>query len=246
MVSISKEAFTWGRSLNVGIEHSRGEFVIILSADAFPADHHWVREMLRPFSDPLVAAVYGRQVPRPDAPVDEVVRLAEYFGPVSQKYVGTSLDTSPTGHGLVVSNACAAVRRSVWEDLHYDESIRGGEEGVWTHEVLRRGYSCEYTPAATVFHSHRDTPLRWAMRAWELSEKNRILKGRRSSPADMLRDVGAICKRRLMNCRSTLPPLRARIDGLARLPWEIAAFLAIAACDRLVSNRQRLRDLVWG
>ena len=97
--------FDYSKALNVGIEEVRGELIVLLSAHAIPTDERWLENMLAPFADPAVAGVAARQVPWPDAPWDEVRRLARTFGEVPRTYARADAGD------IVFSNAASAVRR---------------------------------------------------------------------------------------------------------------------------------------
>ncbi|MDQ8201095.1 glycosyltransferase family 2 protein [Pelagicoccus enzymogenes] len=171
ITTISKSDFTWGRALNQGISISTGDIVLLLSADAYPADKKWIEHMINPFEDSSIAAVYGRQIPRDDAPIDEVVRLHKYFPSVNRIFSKNDSITQ-TGRGMIVSNACAAIRKSIWITRKYDEKVEGGEEGIWTYLALEEGYKSYYNSEARVYHSHNDPPPRRALRQLELISKN--------------------------------------------------------------------------
>ena len=79
IVELSPDDFDYSRALNVGIEESRGELVVSLSAHAIPVDDDWLTKMTSPFAEPRVAGVTSRQVPWPDAPWQEVHRLGRQF-----------------------------------------------------------------------------------------------------------------------------------------------------------------------
>ncbi len=61
VVRLRSEDFTFGHSLNVGIQESRGSLVAILSAHAIPADEGWLERLVAPLRQPGVALVYGGQ-----------------------------------------------------------------------------------------------------------------------------------------------------------------------------------------
>ena len=246
IVELPAKLFSWGRALNLGISATKGEYIILLSADAHPADDHWLEQMLIPFADPVVAVVYGRQLPRAEAPIDERSRLIKMFPDSSKAFHRSDASALPTGEGMIVSNACACIRRDLWEQLPYDEEIRGGEEGVWTAEVIARGYISFYQASARVFHSHRDSISRFAWREWELYEKQLDLCGTRTTLFRAMWRSGAMLKRRVRNCFQTSAPLSCKVEGLLRLPAEIAAFLALALLPNDRKLRIRLRPIFWG
>jgi rhamnosyltransferase len=61
IVRIPSEEFTFGRSLNFGVQEARGEFVVIASAHVYPVYPDWIESLLRPFEDGQVALTYGKQ-----------------------------------------------------------------------------------------------------------------------------------------------------------------------------------------
>ena len=61
IVQIASEEFTFGRSLNRGIQAAKGELVVIVSAHCHPVYPDWLERLLAPFSDPAVAVTYGKQ-----------------------------------------------------------------------------------------------------------------------------------------------------------------------------------------
>ena len=61
VISIDPGDFTFGRSLNMGIEAAESDLVLIASAHVYPVYPDWIEKMLGPFSDPSVALAYGKQ-----------------------------------------------------------------------------------------------------------------------------------------------------------------------------------------
>ena len=245
VLGISGERFSWGRALNRGISAAKGDVVILLSADAYPADKRWICEMLRPFSEPDVAAVYGRQIPYSNAPVDERVRLQKYFGTESKRFDINSLGIGPAGNGMITSNACAAIRRSAWQEMPYDENIEAGEEGPWSYNMIQRGCAIVYQPLACVYHSHRDGAFKSAWRHMELLKKNLFFRKKYLTRIKILRWVGSFAKRRFLNCMWPNIPLSVRIKGIVCLPIEIIAFAVVGFCPKKDSLRPKFKLLFW-
>lgn len=61
VLHIQPEDFTFGRSLNLGIDAAKGEFIVIASAHVYPVYPDWLERLLSPFIDPQVALSYGKQ-----------------------------------------------------------------------------------------------------------------------------------------------------------------------------------------
>jgi len=245
VVPVQRDEFTWGSALNKGIALAVGRIVLLLSSDTYAPDSRWLGEMLKPFPDPCVAAVYGRQVPYRDAPVDERVRLKKRFPPTSMRFDANNSDPHPSGRGIIVSNACAAIRRSVWQQVPYDEQISGGEEGVWSCDILKRGYTIVYQATAKIYHSHRDNPLKQAWRHWELRAREGLFSNGQSNQAASLRWLGAFAKRRLQNCLYPGVPIRSRVEGIAVLPVELAAFALVDFIPKKHMEPSKLKRLFW-
>src|SRR5574339_612705 len=61
VVHIPPAEFTFGRSLNLGIQAATGELIVIASAHVYPVYPDWLASLLRPFADPNIALTYGKQ-----------------------------------------------------------------------------------------------------------------------------------------------------------------------------------------
>jgi rhamnosyltransferase len=65
-VQMAPHDYRPGRVLNQGMELARSDRVIFLNADATPQGRNWLEPLVEALADPAVAAVFGRQIPRPD------------------------------------------------------------------------------------------------------------------------------------------------------------------------------------
>ena len=248
IVEISAEEFTWGKALNLGIKQSRGDIIFLLSADAYPANENWIMQMIAPFENDKVAAVYGKQIPRPDAPIDEIVRLKKTFGNTSimAETLPKDFTEKRGGGGIPASNACAAIRREVWKQLQYDEKISGAEDVLWTYNVLKMGRSVAYQADAQVYHSHRDPLFRNAWRSLELIKKNKELSGINATIIDYARYLFSLSKRRVKNLLYPGLGLITRIKGLLVLPLELISFCIVAPFFHDQKNMSKYRSFFWG
>ena len=55
---INIESFKPGSAINTGIRHSSGDFIVILSAHCIPKDEFWLDNLISPFEDKNISAVY--------------------------------------------------------------------------------------------------------------------------------------------------------------------------------------------
>lgn len=149
VIQIPPESFTYGRALNIGIKAGSGEFVVSLSAHSLPAHEHWLANLLAPFSDPTIAGVYGRELPRSNATVFELFGM--WLSGV------TSLKPRRQERDMMFSNRNGAFRRALVLEHPFDEKIPGAEDLAWADWVQRNGWAIWYEPSAPVYHSHGES-----------------------------------------------------------------------------------------
>jgi rhamnosyltransferase len=184
--------FDYSTSLNVGIEHVRGDLVVSLSAHAIPLDDEWLRRLLAPFADEGVAGVWGRQVPWETAPWKEVERLRDRFGAESRRHPPAPVEE------LAFSNAASALRRSVWAELPF--VLPAVEDLDWALRAVEAGWTVAYVADAVVRHSH-DEPARAQarrlidiMRAHDGDSERRLPRTMREAAGLVYRDGRAILR----------------------------------------------------
>jgi rhamnosyltransferase len=142
--TIDPAEFSFGRSLNRGIEATIGDVVVMASAHVYPVYDTWLQHLTKPFEDPVVALTYGRQVGGPTTPYSESQIMATWF----------PADSNERQDHPFANNANAAVRRSEWEAAPYDEDLTGLEDLDWAGKALERGRSIAYVAEAPVVHLH--------------------------------------------------------------------------------------------
>jgi glycosyltransferase involved in cell wall biosynthesis len=148
VVRITPEEFTFGRSLNLGIEAARGELVVIVSAHCYPVYPDWLEQLLAPLVDEQVAVSYGKQRGGDTNRYSEHQWFRHYFP-------DTSL--ARQGHAYC-HNANAAIRRSKWQEHKYNENLTGLEDLAWGSWVFEQGYGIAYAAEAEIIHLHDEGP----------------------------------------------------------------------------------------
>lgn len=133
-----------GKALNMGIKASKGEYIVCLSGHCIPVGDEWLGNLLRNFEDKQVAGVYGRQEPMDFTPDSDKRDLTLIFG----------LDRKVQVKDSFFHNANSAIKRSVWEELPFDEKLTNIEDRAWAKEALNRKYKIVYEPDASVYHYH--------------------------------------------------------------------------------------------
>ena len=132
VLELAPEEFTYGRALNYGCEHARGDIVISLSAHAFPRSRDWAERMLEPFRDPRVACAGGMHRDADGAPLR---------ARVVQDY----------------ESARHAPTRSLWERRPFRADLPYTEDKEWAWAWLKEGHVVVLDPELDVDHSHAES-----------------------------------------------------------------------------------------
>ena len=148
VVQIQPEDFSFGFSLNQGVSQARGDLIVIASAHVYPVYPDWLECLLAPFADPQVALTYGKQRGNSLNKFSEQQIFQHWYSDHSQ----------PHQPYPFCNNANAAIRRSLWEDNHYNETLPGLEDLDWAHRIMAQGYAITYVAEAEVIHVHEETP----------------------------------------------------------------------------------------
>jgi rhamnosyltransferase len=150
IIHIASSDFTFGRALNLGISHAQGEFIVIASAHVYPTDEFWIEKLLAPFENPQIALSYGRQIG------NEITKFSEHQ--VFRKWFPENI--SVIQEHPFCNNANAAIRKSLWLQLNYDENLTGLEDLDWAKRALVLKHKIAYVSDAVIVHIHEETPQR--------------------------------------------------------------------------------------
>jgi len=148
VVHIQPGEFTFGRSLNLGITQAQADWVVIASAHVYPVYPDWLERLLAPFTEPQTALTYGKQRGNASTKFSEQQIFARWYPEHSD----------PRQTHPFCNNANAAVRRSLWEQRPYDETVSGLEDLEWAHWATGQGYYLAYVAEAEIVHVHDETP----------------------------------------------------------------------------------------
>lgn len=148
VLHIKKEDFSFGRSLNLGCSAASGEYLVFISAHCYPEHDRWLENLLEGFGDDKVAAVYGKQRGVPESHFSERQIFRRWFPDES-----VARQDNPFSN-----NANCAIRRLLWEELPYDESLTGLEDVAWAQQMMRLGWWISYRADAGVVHVHMESP----------------------------------------------------------------------------------------
>jgi len=148
IVHIAPQEFTFGRSLNLGIRAATREIIVIASAHVYPVYPDWLESLLHPFEDGRVALTYGKQRGPESALFSERQIFHQWYPEVS----------GPQQETAFCNNANAAIRKMLWEQHSYDETLTGLEDLAWAKWAKEQGNVIAYVAEAEVIHVHNETP----------------------------------------------------------------------------------------
>jgi GT2 family glycosyltransferase len=175
--------------------------------------------------------VAGRQVPWPDAPFQEVHRLARQFGKSSISY------TRESPRDILFSNAASCIRRSVWEAERF--TLPAAEDLEWAERVVAAGWTVVYEAATSVYHSHDESPRSQALR---LIDINRVAAGEAAvrSLRQTLREAAAYLYRGSRAIVTLDAPPRRKAAHLSELVQMVSYY--VVDFSRAGSTAERRRQ----
>lgn len=144
---ISKQDFTFGRSLNRGCAIARGEILVFVSGHCVPVGTDWLDSLIDPLVNGLAVYSYGRQLGR------DTTRFSEYR--VFEKYYPS--DSKVPQEGFFCNNANAALLRSVWLETRFNEDLTGLEDMHLAKVLVERNLAIAYVAEAVVHHIHNES-----------------------------------------------------------------------------------------
>lgn len=157
IIHIKKAEFDHGGTRNRAAALCDGDYIVLLTQDAIPADDHLIEKLIRPFSDPEVCAVYGRQMAdRKDNPVEAYTRRFNY---PAQSRIKSAKDLPVLGiKTFFCSNVCAAYRRDVYEELGgFPLHTIFNEDMIFASRLIEADKKIAYAADARVWHWHNYT-----------------------------------------------------------------------------------------
>jgi len=146
LVHINKKNFTFGRSLNKGIEISSGKYCVFVSGHCIPYNNRWLYELIKPFKDKSIGLSYGRQIGTNKTKYSEHMIFNRWFPDKSIKYQNSSF----------CNNANCAIRKEIWNNIKYNEYITGLEDVVFAEEIMKKGWKISYSSESIVYHIHNE------------------------------------------------------------------------------------------
>lgn len=159
---IHPQEFGHGKTRNLGLSLTCGEFGVFLTQDALPTSNQWLLKLVSSVDKNLkIAGAFGRHIAYPDhGPfiaqdiethfdgLREFGSLVELDDP--ERYQNDE-DYQQALHFFSNNNSC--IRRSVWNKIPFDD-VDFSEDMVWAKRIIEAGYKKAYADDAIVYHSH--------------------------------------------------------------------------------------------
>jgi len=147
-IQIPSSEYHSSRVLNHGMELARTEYVVFLNADATPVDGNWLRPLVEGLQDKRNAAVFGKQIPRPNC---RAVYMHDY-----ERCFGDHRESTKWDHFF--SMVSSGIRKDIWSRRGFSEKLRYSEDDEYTRWCVSQGWRVVYCPESVVMHSHNYTP----------------------------------------------------------------------------------------
>ncbi len=135
IVTNKRSVFSYGQLLNFGISHCRGQYILLLSAHVAIIGEQSVANGLAPLiADHQIAYVCGM-------PANQVKMMIEGLQPklFTKGDFRTDEDWKQVQFYLLGA-PCAIIRKSVWEQVPFDETLAFSEDRYWSRCVIESGY----------------------------------------------------------------------------------------------------------
>ena len=131
--------------MNIGFSKASGEIVISLSAHCFPTSEEWIKNMTQPFLNSNIGIVFGKQSPHKNTRFSEASVQEKWFS-------GESM----LREDIFLNNGNAAYRKSLWDEIKFDETLTGLEDINFGLYAKSKGWELYYSNESDVQHLHNE------------------------------------------------------------------------------------------
>jgi len=151
--TLPRQYFGYGRALNLGVELSRGEIVVLLSAHSVPQSPTWLAELVAPLREGTAGAAICRQIPASRVSRLELHRFACF--PSCDTFIDRKRFISLCEAGAdpyevaIFSNSACAIRRDIAVDQPFRD-LPYAEDRAFVVDYLMSGGSVAYRHSPSV------------------------------------------------------------------------------------------------
>jgi len=159
VIVIPQDEFDHGGTRAKAALMAKGEILIFMTQDALPANEYTLANIIKPFNDVEVAAVYGRQLSYEGTNLFGC-HLRKFNYPNHSRLLSKE-DAKVYGIKTAqLSNSFAAYRRDVLLEIgNFKNGLILGEDVYAGAKILDAGYKLGYIADAEVYHSHSYTVM---------------------------------------------------------------------------------------
>ncbi|MEM7567680.1 MAG: glycosyltransferase, partial [Pseudomonadota bacterium] len=161
---IPKSEFGHGRTRNLGVELTSGDYVAFLTQDALPVGDNWLSDLVIALDHyPMAGGAFGRHIALPDADPFTKRDMDAHFRQFLDLPLIHARDTDPArwasgdvGWRQILhfySDNSSILRRSVWKEIPMRD-VAYGEDQLFARDIVEAGYQKIYVPSSVVEHSH--------------------------------------------------------------------------------------------
>lgn len=163
LLAIPPGSFNHGSTRNLGVQESKGKYVLMTVQDAYAYSEDWIEIMLRHFEqDREVAGVCGQQV----VPHEEDKNPHEWFRPYSKPFPRVvhfpdvkevkALPLPELHQFCGWDNVNAMYKKEILQQFPFHK-LSFGEDMAWAKEVVLAGKKVVYDYRSRVYHYHHST-----------------------------------------------------------------------------------------
>jgi rhamnosyltransferase len=190
--SIAAESFTHGYARNLGGSLSDGEILVFINQDVVPIGNDWLHRLVGPLSNGM-AASYSRQIPPQGTPYHERVLLRHFYPAKDQIHCRETLRDRTANNLVLFSTVAGAIKKTVWRELRFNETIIMGEDQEFACRALLTGQRIRYESTSMVHHANLyslpEAFRRYFDSGWSMTSLPRLKIGSQSGSARFLLDI---------------------------------------------------------
>ena len=233
LYQIEPAEFGHGRTRNLAVSQTRGQYVAMITHDACPASDAWLENLVNVADrDDRIAGVFGRHIAYPGASSFTARELEMHFAGFETNPIVSLNDPQRYAEDVgyrqylhFFSDNNALIRRSAWESIPYPD-VNFAEDQIWAQKIIEAGWYKAYASDAVVFHSHDYTLFERLQRSFDESYAFHRLFGYQLCPdlRTMIRSWAALTVRDMRFARATglwrqapMAVAAAPVDNLMRL-----------------------------
>lgn len=174
---IKKSEFDHGGTRNQGASMSNADILIFMTQDAIPANCHLIEQLLEPFEDEQVSAVYAQQMAdEKKSPIEAYTRTFNYPNESRKKTID---DLETLGiKTFFCSNVCAAYRKKDYEEVGgFIKKTIFNEDMIMASLLIENGKAIYYNAKAKVWHWHDYSAMEQLHRNFDLAVSQQTYGG---------------------------------------------------------------------